>query len=140
MADMCSMVHLVYLFMKMHLLVLLQNNCLDLVCCAFLCNLSAFVRNITAFYQHLLRPVKLVILANTDILAKPKYRLDIFIGQADISISSFILYVSRNFTEAELVKAALEEFIFILTIDLHQKGDKLVFVCKFMNKHAIKSP
>ena len=34
MADMCSMVHLACLFVKMHLLALLQDNCLDLVCCA----------------------------------------------------------------------------------------------------------
>jgi len=35
MADVCSMVHLVCLFVKTHLLGLLQDNCLDLVCCAF---------------------------------------------------------------------------------------------------------
>jgi len=51
MADTCSMVHLVCLLMKMHLLVLLQDNCLDLRCCAFLHKLSAWVRNITAFRQ-----------------------------------------------------------------------------------------
>ena len=39
--DTCSVVHLVCLFMKMHLLALLQDNCLDLVLCAFLCK---FVR------------------------------------------------------------------------------------------------
>jgi len=36
MADMSYMVHLVCLFMKMHLPALLQDNCLDLICCAFL--------------------------------------------------------------------------------------------------------
>ena len=46
-ANMCSMVHLVWLFMKTHLLALLQDNYLDLVRCAFLCKLSACVRNIT---------------------------------------------------------------------------------------------
>jgi len=56
MADVCSMVHLVCLFIKMHLLALLQDNCLDLVCRAFLRKLSACVRNIAAYCQHLLRP------------------------------------------------------------------------------------
>jgi len=44
----CLVVHLVCLFMKTHLLALLQDNCLDLVCCAFLHMLSGCVRNITA--------------------------------------------------------------------------------------------
>jgi len=57
-ADRCSMVHLVCLFAKMHLLALLHDNCLDLVRCAFLSKLSRCVRNITAFCQHLLRPIK----------------------------------------------------------------------------------
>jgi len=48
------MVYLVCLFMKTHLLVLLQHNCLDLVHCAFSCKLSACVRNITAFCKYLL--------------------------------------------------------------------------------------
>jgi len=56
-ADACFMVHLVCLFMKMHLLALLQNNCLDLVDCAFLRKLFGCVRNITTFCQHLLRPI-----------------------------------------------------------------------------------
>jgi len=74
MADACFMVHLVCLFMKMHLLALLQDNFLDLVHCAFLRKLSGCVRNITVFCQHLLRPIKSAVLADTDILAKPKYR------------------------------------------------------------------
>ena len=45
MADACSMVHLVCLFMKTHLLALLEGNCLDLVHCAFSCKLSGCVRN-----------------------------------------------------------------------------------------------
>jgi len=49
------MVHLVRLFMKMHLLVLLQDNCLDLVHSAFLRKLSACVTNITMFSQNQLR-------------------------------------------------------------------------------------
>jgi len=53
------MVHLVCLFMKIYLLVLLQDNCLDLLCCAFLRKLSGCMRNITAFCQYLLRPIKL---------------------------------------------------------------------------------
>jgi len=35
-ADACFMVDLVHLFMKMHLLALLQDNCLVLLCCAFM--------------------------------------------------------------------------------------------------------
>jgi len=35
--DACSMVYLICLFMKMHLLALLQDNCLDLVRCALFC-------------------------------------------------------------------------------------------------------
>jgi len=56
----CFMDHLVGLFMKMHLLTLLQDNCLDLVHCAFLHKLSTFC-------QHLLRLIY-------DISVKPKYR------------------------------------------------------------------
>ena len=67
------MVHLVWLFMKMYLLALLQDNCLHLVHSAFLCNLSAYVRNITACSQHQLRPILSAILADTNISVKPKY-------------------------------------------------------------------
>jgi len=76
-AAVCSMIHLVCLFMKMHLLELLQNNCLNLLRCAFLRKLSGCVTIITAFCQHLLRPIKSgsAILADTDISAKPKYQL-----------------------------------------------------------------
>jgi len=61
-ADTCSMVHLVCLIMKTYLLALLQDNCLDLVHFAFLCKLSACMRHITVFCQHLLR----LILADTN--------------------------------------------------------------------------
>ena len=63
-------------FMKTHLLALLQDNCLHLVRCAFLRKLSGCVRDITAFCQHLLRPmpIKSAILADTDISAKRKYQ------------------------------------------------------------------
>jgi len=77
MTNACSMVHVVCLFMKTHLLVLLQDKCLDLVHCAFLHKLSMCVRNITAFCQYLLRPVLLAVMADTDISVKPKYRPDI---------------------------------------------------------------
>jgi len=77
MADTCFVVHLVCLFMKMHLLALLQGNCLDLVPCTVLRKLSACVRNITAFYQHLLRMIKSAVVADTNILVKPKYHPDI---------------------------------------------------------------
>jgi len=73
-ANVCTMVHLVCLFMNPHLLALLQDICLDLVHCALLRKVSECVRNITAFCQHLLKPIKLAILADTDISAKPKYR------------------------------------------------------------------
>jgi len=54
------------LFMKLYLLALLQDNCLDLVRFVFLCKLSVFC-------QHLLKLIKLAVLADTDILVKPKY-------------------------------------------------------------------
>ena len=69
--------HLVCLFMKTHVLALLQDNCLDLVRCALLRKLSACVRNITAFCQHLLRPIILAVLADIDMSVKPKYQPDI---------------------------------------------------------------
>jgi len=73
-ADACSMVHLVCLFMKTHLLALLQDNCLDLLRCAFLRKLSVCVRNITVFYQHLLSPLQSAVSADADISVKPKYQ------------------------------------------------------------------
>jgi len=54
------MINLVYLFMKMHLLALLQHNCIDLVRCAFLRKLSACVRSTSTEID-------------TNILVKPKY-------------------------------------------------------------------
>jgi len=57
-ADACTTVHLVCLFMKPHLLALLQDNCLDLVHCTFLRKVCGWVRNITGFCQHLLKPIK----------------------------------------------------------------------------------
>jgi len=71
MADTCFMIHLVCLFMKMHMLALLQDNCLDLLCCAFLSKLFGCVRNITAYCQHVLRPIKSAILADSHISEKP---------------------------------------------------------------------
>jgi len=71
---MCSIVHLFCLFMKTHLLALLQDNYLDLLCCAFLSKLSGCVRNITAFCQHLLKLMLSGVLADTDISVKPKYQ------------------------------------------------------------------
>jgi len=92
-ADICFMVHLVGLFMKTQLLVLLQDkqllvllqdNCLDLVRCLFLHRLSGCMRNITAFCQHLLRPLGSRFgryIGKTHILAR-------CIGLADQTISS----------------------------------------------------
>jgi len=37
--------------------------------------MSGCVKNITAFCQHLLRPIKSAILANIDVSVKPKYRM-----------------------------------------------------------------
>jgi len=70
------MVHLVCLYMKTHLLALLQDSCLGLVHCAFLRKLFGCVKNITAFWQHLLRPMKSAVLADTDISVKLQYRPD----------------------------------------------------------------
>ena len=56
-ANVCFTVHLVCLFMKTYLLVLLQGNCLELFCCAFLHKLFGCMRNMTAFCQHLLKPI-----------------------------------------------------------------------------------
>jgi len=56
-ADACFMLTLVRLFLKLYLLPLLQNNCLDLLLCVFLCMLSGCVRSITVFCQHPLRPI-----------------------------------------------------------------------------------
>jgi len=64
------MLYLVYLFMETHLLTLLQDNCLELFCCAFLRKLSACVRNI---HNSILSTPTDAILADTDILVKPKY-------------------------------------------------------------------
>jgi len=41
--------------------------------CAFLRKLSGCVSNMTAFCAHLLKLIKSVVLADTDILLKPKY-------------------------------------------------------------------
>jgi len=51
MADVCSVVHLVCLFMITYVLALLQDNCLDLLCCAFSPKLSGCGRNVTAFFS-----------------------------------------------------------------------------------------
>jgi len=78
------MVDLVCLFMKMHLVALLRDNCLDLVYCAFLHKLSGCMRNITAFCQYLLRLIKLAVCFG-------RYR---YIGKiqisADISVDLYL--------------------------------------------------
>jgi len=84
MAETCFMFHLACLFMKVHLLVLLQDNCLDLVHCAFFRKLSGCMRNITAFYQHLLQAD--FVLVDTDISVKAKY-------WANISVCFFMIFV-----------------------------------------------
>jgi len=72
------MVHLVCLFMKTHLVMLLQDNILDLLCCTFLSKLSGCVRmrNITEFCQHLLSFGRYRYISKTQILvsARPIYR------------------------------------------------------------------
>jgi len=70
-ADACFMINLVCLFMKTHLLALLQDNCW----LASLCFPAQVVwkrRNITAFCQQLLKPIKSAVLADTDISVNPK--------------------------------------------------------------------
>jgi len=49
-----------------------QDNCLDLVRCAFLHKLSGCMRNITAFCQHLLSPINRYI-GKKQISARPIY-------------------------------------------------------------------
>jgi len=61
----------------MHILALLQDNCLDLVHCAFLRKLSGCMRNTTAFSQNLPRLIKSAIVADTDISVKLKYQPNI---------------------------------------------------------------
>jgi len=102
MADACSMVHLVCLFMKTHLLALLQDNCLDLVRCVFLRKLSAWVRNTIEFCQYLLRPIILAILDGTEISVKPKYQPDILARPIYWSISNYNAWLYANFTKCKL--------------------------------------
>jgi len=73
-ADACSMVNLVCLFVKPHMLRCCKITVLHALL-FFLLKLSEYVRNITAFCQHLLRSIKLANLADTDISVKPKYQL-----------------------------------------------------------------
>jgi len=96
-ADTCFMVHLVYLFMKTHLLALLQDNYLDLVRCAFLRNLSGCVRNVTAFCQHLLRPMKSAILADTGIICETQI-LAQYISLSLVVSCITAMYLSRTVT------------------------------------------
>ena len=81
--DTCSMVHLVCLFMKTHLLALWQDNCLELGRCAFFSKLSGCVRIITAFCQHLLRLILI-------------YRLNPSIGQAHISVYLYLTILLKG--------------------------------------------
>jgi len=75
MADVWSMVDLVCFFYE-NAPASISARYLDLVHCAYLHKLSACMRTIIAFYQHLLRLIiKSAVLA--DILVKPKYRPDI---------------------------------------------------------------
>jgi len=99
-------VHLVCLFMKTHLLAVLQDNCLDLVRCAFQRQLSGWVRNITAFSQLLQRPIKSVVLADTDISVKPKWRPD---------ISARPIYRSMSNENSE-VYCIIEDFLILKEI------------------------
>jgi len=62
-ADAYSMVNLICLFM----------NRICSRCCKMIV-LSGCMRNVTAFCQHLLRPIKAVVLADTNLSIKPKYR------------------------------------------------------------------
>ena len=94
-ADTCSVVHLVCLLMKTHLLALLRDNCLDLICCAFLCKLSASCQN-------LLRLIKAVILADTDILVKPQYQPGRYI-LADIIGLSLINIMLKSFGSSDVL-------------------------------------
>jgi len=74
------MVHFVYLFMKMYLLVLLQDNYLDLVHCAFLCKLSAMheeynsVVSIPSEAENISHFGRYRYIGKTQISARPIYR------------------------------------------------------------------
>jgi len=94
--------------MQTHLLALLQDNCLDVLRCAFLSKLSACVRNITAFCQHLLRPIKSAVLADTDRSAKPKYRPIITARPIYRSISTYYLNNIFSQLEPSLIQHAQE--------------------------------
>jgi len=65
--------------LKCSLLALLQDNCLDLVFCAFLCKLSGCAKNTTALCQYLPRLIliKLAVLADKHISVKAKYQHNI---------------------------------------------------------------
>jgi len=79
-----------------HTLALLQDNCHDLVRCAFLHKLSACVRNITAFCQYLLMPISSVVLADTNVWVKPIYWPDISARPIYRSICSLHLLLAHH--------------------------------------------
>jgi len=111
MTDACSMVHLVCLFIKTHVLVLLQDNCLDLVHCAFLHKLSVCVRNMTAFCQHLLRLRKSSVLPDTWYIGKTQILAD---------ISTRLIYWSISTLENFFIKGC----VIWRGIGLHNKTTK----------------
>jgi len=91
-ANACSIVQLVCSLMKTHLLTLLQDNCFDLLCCAFLSKLSGCMRNIIAFCQHLLSrfwPIP-IYWQNPNI--GRLYRLGWYIGLSLLSMQVWLLY------------------------------------------------
>jgi len=65
------MVHLVCLLTKKHLLALLQDNCFNLLCCAFLRKMSRCMRNISVLSTP--TEANKIVLADTDISVKSKY-------------------------------------------------------------------
>ena len=69
-------------------------NCRDLPRCVFLRKFSGCVRNITAFWQQLLRPIKPAVLADTDTLVKPKYR-PIYRSTSTVNVGNIRLNVFR---------------------------------------------
>jgi len=91
------MVHLACLFMKTLLLALLQDSCLDLIRFDILRKLFGYVRNITMFHQHLLRPIKSAVLADTNTSVKPKYRPDVSARSIYRSLYNFRDWITFRF-------------------------------------------
>jgi len=77
MADAFSMVDLVCVFMKTYLVALLQDNCLDLVHCAFLRQVVYICEEYNSILSTPTKADLINLLANTNISVKPTYHPNI---------------------------------------------------------------